>query len=185
MLDHRLIVYNPHATPSNVIKNRDNTLPTWVKSNAPATMFTTNMEKPKRGTLVLNTYNEWYFHAGRGTSRAPLRIPDFHEHIFAYLKSSQITRGNPPFHQIYNSQRQEKFKEAVANHVSAASLHSKDAPTLIKLNRIKTKDKDIWKEVYDEEYYGLTDLTAWTPIAEDEYQKIRHVVGHTLPMMAL
>lgn len=54
---HRIIADNPHATPSYVIKNRDNALPIWIKSNAPATMITTIMEQPKRETLVLLTYN--------------------------------------------------------------------------------------------------------------------------------
>ena len=126
-----------------------------------------------------------FFSAGRGASRAPLYLLDLHEYIFSYLKSGELTRGHPPFHHIYNLQRQEKFKDAVANHVSAVNLHSKDAPTLINMSRMKTKDKDIWQEAYDEEYYGLADLPAWTPITEDEYQKIRHVLGHVLHTMAL
>ena len=41
------------------------------------------------------------------------------------------------------------------------------------------------REGYDEEYYGLKDLPAWTTISESEYLKIRNVVGHALPTMAI
>lgn len=98
-----------------------------------------------------------YFSAHISASQAPIYLPDLHENFFSCLKSGQLTRGHPPFHHIYNLQRQETFNDAVANHISAASLHSKVAPTLINMNRMKTKDKDIWQEVYDEEYYGLAD----------------------------
>ena len=48
----------------------------------------------------------------------------------------------------------------------AASLNNLDTPTLIQMNQIKSQDKSIWKHVYDEEYYDLYNLSAWTSISE-------------------
>ena len=44
MPEHRLLTHNPQATPSNTLKDRDNTLPSWIKTNAPATILTDTME---------------------------------------------------------------------------------------------------------------------------------------------
>ena len=38
----------------------------------------------------------------------------------------------------------------MANHVSAASVTSIDTLTLINMNKLHHKDKEIWKEAYDE-----------------------------------
>ena len=54
MPNDRLLPYNPNAKPYDVLKDRDNTLPSWIKNNAPATILIDDMEKPKRGNLVLH-----------------------------------------------------------------------------------------------------------------------------------
>ena len=185
MPENRLLHHNPHATPSNILKDRDSTLPSWVKTNAPATILTDEMEKPRRGTLVLNDDNIWHFHMVRGTNRTPIPLPNLHEDIFDMIKTSQLTRGHPPFHRIFNSRRQLRFENLIARHISAASLDNVDAPTLLNLQKLSPNDKKIWKDGYDEEYYGLKDLPAWTSINESEYQKIKHIVGHALPTMAI
>ena len=185
MPEHCIMTHNPNATPHNVLKNRDKTFPSWIKTNAPATLFTDRMVKPRRGTLILHQDNEWYFHPGRGMSRTPLLLPDLNEHCLHFIKSGQLTQGHPPFHTIFNLIRQQKFEQSVARHVSAANLQHMDAPTLMKMSSLQNHDKDIWKEAYDEEYYGLYNLPAWTSISESEYQKIRHIVGSALPTMAL
>ena len=94
---NRLLNHNPHATPSNILKDRDNTLPSWIKTNSPATILTDDMEKPRRGTLVLHEDNIWYFHMGRGKNRTPVPLPHLHEEIFNMIKTGQITKGYPPF----------------------------------------------------------------------------------------
>ena len=99
------------------------------------------MTKPRRGTLVLHPDNEWYFHAGRGASRAPTLLPNLHMNIFHLLRTYQLTRGHPPFHTIFNAVRQTKFEQTMARHVSAASLNSIDAPTLLQMNKLHHHDK--------------------------------------------
>ena len=101
------------------------------------------------------------------------------------IKTGQITKDHPPFHRIFNARRQIRFENIVARHVSAASLDKVDAPTLLNMQRLSTKDQKIWRDGYDEEYYGLQDLPAWTTISESEYLKKENVVGHALPIMAI
>ena len=45
--------------------------------------------------------------------------------------------------------------------------------------------KELWKSAYDEEYYGLERLPAWTTITEAEYNAIKPTVGNILPTMAI
>ena len=74
MPKNQLQTHNPQATPSNILKDRDNNLPSWIKTNAPATILTDGMEKPRRGTLVLHQNGIWHFHMGRGNQRIPIRV---------------------------------------------------------------------------------------------------------------
>jgi hypothetical protein len=46
-------------------------------------------------------------------------------------------------------------------------------------------DKALWKAAYDEEYFGLKNLPAWTHITEKEYQQLKPIVGNALPTMAI
>ena len=157
-----------NATPSNVLKDRDNTLPSWVKIN-----LTDEIEKPRRGTLMLHENNIWHFHMGRGTNRVPIPLPNLHGDIFNMLKTSQLTQGHSLFHRIFNARRQLRFENLIARYISAASLDNLDAPTLLNLQKLSPNDQKIWKDGYDEEYYGLKNLPAWTSIKESEHQKIK------------
>ena len=51
--------------------------------------------------------------------------------------------------------------------------------------RLSDNDKKIWRETYDKEYSGLKNLPVWKTITKSEYLKIRKIVGHTLPTMAI
>eukprot|EP00957_Ditylum_brightwellii_P152832 11633331-Ditylum_brightwellii.AAC.1 len=46
-------------------------------------------------------------------------------------------------------------------------------------------DKALWKSAYDEEYYSLQDLLVWSVIDATTYQKLKPIVGDTLPSMAI
>ena len=146
-------------------------LPYWVKPNVSATLFTNNMDKPRRGSLVLHQDYQWYFHFGRGVDKTPFLLPNLHQHIYHWIQTGQLTRGHPPFHRIFNLQRQLTFTNTVAHHVSAASFQHIDVTNFLQMQRLSTYDKATWKAAYDEEYYGLRDSLAWTPIAESEYEK--------------
>ena len=82
------------------------------------------------------------------------------------LKTGQLTKGYHPFHRIFNARRQVRFENIVARHISAASLDKVDAPTLLNMQRLSKNDQKIWRKGYDEEYYGLTYIQAWTTITE-------------------
>jgi hypothetical protein len=45
-------------------------------------------------------------------------------------------------------------------------------------------DKTFWDAAYDEEYDGLTSLTSWEILSEDEYYKLRKGCK-ALPTMAI
>ena len=94
---HKLHAANPNATPSNVITDIQNNLPPWIKPNAPATLYTSDMLKPKRGTLQLHQNNIWHFHTGRKNRKPPIPLPNFHTDLLHLINTSQLTQGHPPF----------------------------------------------------------------------------------------
>ena len=104
------------------------------KTNAPATILTDDMEKPRRGTLVQHQNNIWHFHMGQGNKRTPIPLENLHEDIFHMIKTCQITKGRPPFRRIFNARCQIRFENFVARHISAASLEKVDTPTLYSQN---------------------------------------------------
>ena len=77
------------------------------------------------------------------------------------------------------------LSKSVARHVSAASLKNLDAPTLLQMHKLEDHDKKLWKQSYDEGYFGLEDLPTWTHITEQQYQELRPSVGNALPTMAI
>ena len=127
MPHYRILPHNPHTTPSNIVKNRENTLPEWIKSNAPATIFTDDMLRHKRGILVIHQDNQWHLHAGRGTTRTPIKLKNLHQDIFHLIQTSQLVRGYYPFHTLLNAWQQVTFNNTVACHVAAASMTNLDA----------------------------------------------------------
>jgi len=58
-----------------------------------------------------------------------------------------------------------------------------DTPTLLNMHKLHSSDQEIWKYGYDEDYFGLKDLPAWSTITEAEYNNIKHIVGPALPTM--
>jgi deoxyuridine 5'-triphosphate nucleotidohydrolase len=176
---------DPTAVPTNDITTRDNALPQWIKDNSPATLFLETMSKPKRGLLKLHSDNEWYFHFGRQNKTTPVHLKHFHRDGLDLIRQNKLIRGHPPFHKIYEERRSTIFQESVARHISAASLKDLDAPTLLQMHSLDNQDKQLWKQAYDEEYYGLEDLPAWTHITEEQYQAIKPTVGKALPTMAI
>ena len=46
-------------------------------------------------------------------------------------------------------------------------------------------DRALWDAAYAEEYNGLQNLGTWKVISEEEYQRLRPVVGRALPSMAI
>ena len=171
MLDYQIYPFNPHKTPSNVLKHYDNTLPSWIKTNTPATIFTDGIHRSKRGTLVKYQNSNQYLHMVRGTNRTPILLIDLHQNVHYLLRNHQLTCGHPPFHTNFNNRCRLLFTDSVSHHVYVANLRNFDTPTLLKMNRLETDDKNIWKQNYDEEYYSLQNLPSWTTISSSKYKK--------------
>lgn len=182
---HKITAANPNATPTNIIKDINNNLPPWFKPNAPSTLYTLDLTKPRRGTLQLHQDNIWHFHTGRKNKKPPIPLPNIHMDLLHLIHTSHLTQGHPPFYRIMSIHRTQQFQNSVACHVSAASLQDLSPPTLIKMMSLSPEDKSIWSKGNDEEFNGLADLPAWTSITESEYRKIRKVVGNALPTMAI
>ena len=185
MPSSRISPSNPNATPANELPTINNTLPTWIKHNAASTLFLDTMPKPRRGILKYHEDSNWYFHFGRQNQTDPVLLLNFHRDGLELIQQGHLIRGHPPFHKIYSQRQSHVFQESVARHVSAASLNNLDAPTLIQMRSLENHDKEQWKKAYDEEYYGLEDLPAWTHITEAQYQQLRPTVGNALPTMAI
>ena len=78
------------------------------------------------------------------------------------------------------------LRNAICRKVSASNLYVHQAPaTLLRHNRLKPNDKILWDASYAEEYYGLQDLGTWELISEEEYLRLRPIVGNALPSMAI
>ena len=185
MPQHRLLPSNPTATPTNHIPINDKALPSWIKQNAAATLFLSTMPKPRRGLLKRHQDNNWYFHFGRTNRTEPVLLEHFHRDGLELIQQGFLIRGHPSFNKIIANRNSNTFKDSVARHVSAANLKNLDIPTLLQMQSMEEGDKQLWKQAYDEEFYGLEKLPAWTHISEKEYQSIRPTVGNLLPTMAI
>ena len=73
---------------------------------------------------------------------------------------------------IFNAWRQTTFKSTVVCRVSSASLNNGDSPIILNMHKLSAHDHTLRKRFYDEEYFDLQDLPAWTSISEVEYQNI-------------
>ena len=110
MMEAKIYTSNPISVTTDTLKFQNTTLLTWIKQNAPATIFTPDMKKPAQGTLQHHQDGTWYFHLGRVQNRSPISLPILHQEIISPIESSQITRGHPPFHTININQHQKIFR---------------------------------------------------------------------------
>ena len=56
------------------------------------------------------------------------------------VNTSQLVRGHPHFHTIFNARRQLTFKQLVAHHISAANLNKIDISTLLNMYLLSPSD---------------------------------------------
>ena len=173
---------DPTITPET--SNQTQHLPTWIKHNAKCTMFDPIQHKPKHGTLIHDN-KMWYFRPGTKTTNIPTPLPNLEQTIHQLIQTFEISKGHKPFKEILQAKRLHNAARAIARHVSAKTLTSRDAPTLKNHNKLNKQDKTIWDAAYAEEYYGLQNLPAWITIPESEYCKMKHIYKTPLPTMAI
>ena len=92
---------------------------------------------------------------------------------------------NTNIKRLVSSVTSDEIKDFV-RRVSAANLESLHEPKLHQHNRLSSNDEKIWDAAYLEEYLGLHEETqTWQYISEEDYQRLRPVIGHALPSMAI
>jgi len=174
------------ATPAPCPKPVSSILPDWIKGGATATLFLSNMTKPKHGKLYSNNTGEWYFCAGKNTDiNKGILLSDLTANSHYLLESGQLFRGHAKFQRVFQARNQLLLKQCVLRHVSAHGLQSFVAPSSLKHHSSMTEgDKKIWDDAYNEEYDGLADIPTWEVISDSQFKLLSKGV-RPLPSMAI
>jgi len=161
-------------------------LPSWVQNDTNATLFLSNMTKPRHGKLYLDTTNQWVFCPGNSKDISTgIQLPDLSSTIQTLLDTGQIFRGHTKFKRVYNTRHQVQLRDSILRHVSAHGLTSLLAPTSLKAHSLmSSSDKVIWDEAYLEEYDGLSSLPTWEVLTEAQFKVLSKGVK-ALPSMAI
>jgi len=172
------------ATSAPCPKSVSSILPDWIKGGATATLFLSNMTKPKHGKLYSNNTGEWYFCAGKNTDiNKGILLSDLTANSHYLLESGQLFRGHAKFQRVFQARDQLLLKQCVLRHVSAHGLQSLVAPSSLKHNSSMTEgDKKIWDDAYKEEYDGLADIPTWEVISESQFKLLSKGVRPLLSM---
>lgn len=160
------------------------TFPKWIQNESKATLFLSNMQKPKHG-YILHYHNEYYFRHGSKSNDPYTHLPDFESTAYELINSKQLFPGHPKYKPLIEGRINTILSDTIANHISAAGLTSEDVPSLIDHYKLHPTDQKIWKSAYSEEYFGLYDLPTWITITDSQYHQIRHLCPQILPSMAI
>ena len=166
----------------------------WIKPDAKATLYLPKvMKSPKQGFLQYDDITEtWSFIPGRNKSKPPITLPNFKTLAQSLVTNKKLFQGWKTNHKVLTARILRGASNLVASnwrliarHISAKSLDILEAPTLLRHKKLTKNDRSLWDAAYDEEYDGLIDLPAWEIISEQEYQRLKPIVGHALPTMAI
>jgi hypothetical protein len=76
-------------------------LPDWVKGGSSATLFLTEMSKPRHGRLQVDENNQWYFCFGNNSDITKgVLLPDFMANCQSLIDSGQLFRGHSKFYRV-------------------------------------------------------------------------------------
>ena len=146
-----------HANNPNSDVSKTNppisTFPTWIKNESKATLYTTNMTKPKHGYILYHN-NEYYFRHGKRSNDPYSHLPDFTNTAHELIHNKQLFQGHPRYKPLIQGRFTAFFSNIIANHVSAAGLTSEDVPSLLVHPKLNETDQFIWNSAYSEEYHG-------------------------------
>ena len=160
----------------------------WIQHDAKVTLYLPNlMKEPKQGYLNYNRGLElWTFRPGRqkSTTNTPIPLRDFDTLAQSMVQNKKIFQGWKTKHYCMTTRVGAK-SNVIARHISAKGMTSPIEPSLCKHHELPKEDQEIWDASYKEEYDGLVNLDTWDFVTEDEYQKLKHVVGKALPTMAI
>ena len=161
-----------------------NTIPKWLQHLSKCTLFLNTMDKPKHGYLVQQN-NQHFFRPGHKTTNTLIPLPHFDSQALHLIHTHQLFKGHPHFTKLIQAKQNYFLSNTVAKHVSTAGLTSTDVPTLLQHKNLTPGDKKIWDAAYEEEYFGLKNLPAWSVITESEFKNMRHIYKTALPTMAI
>eukprot|EP00957_Ditylum_brightwellii_P077710 5905220-Ditylum_brightwellii.AAC.1 len=83
------------------------------------------------------------------------------------ILSHHIFPGHGNFTAIYKAQQTRIMQDTVEAFFSAAfSLRSSDISTLLGMHKMCIHDSALWKQGYEEEYFGVDNLPVWGVINE-------------------
>jgi len=142
------------------------------------------MQRPSQGYLV-NNQNQWQFRPGYKNNNSTIDLPNFNQNFYTLISTFQLFPGHQPFKRVHQARASYQLGRIVARHVSATSLTTNKAPTLLQHAKMNPNDKQVWDSAYAEEYLGLKNLPAWITITESEYQQNKYKYGTLLPTMAI
>ena len=180
--------------PNEEIDHRQDTqrpFPTipWIKNDAKATLYLPNMmSEPKQGYLKFDEPTEqWHFHPGRKkTSTTPtIHLRDFDTLAQSMVQNKKIFQGWKTKRYCLSARVMRAKANIIARHVSAQNLSSPIEPSLCKHHELPPGDRITWDASYKEEYDGLVKLDTWDFVTEEEYEKLKPIVGKALPSMAI
>ena len=179
----------------------------WIQHSAKVTFTHPSLgSKPKWGILRCDTSqpieNAWSFAVGKNGQGKCISLPNFCETASTLVSQNRLAEGWKNIRQIGIARRMRCLSNAVCRHisnhgfvtsvgaalarkVSAKTLDVRRSPTLLTHSQLTDNDRALWDAAYAEEFYGLQDLGTWQIITEDEYQRLRPIVGKALPSMAI
>jgi hypothetical protein len=160
----------PILGPSNVTT----ALPDWIKGGVTATLFLTNMTKPRHGRLYPDSSGHWFFCPGNKYDLSKsILLSDLSANYQSLLESGQLFCGHSKFPRVYQVRHQAQLKECVLRHVSAHGLQSLIPPSSLKqLHNMSPSDKFIWDSAYSKEYDGLTSIPTWEVLTEHQFKQL-------------
>lgn len=95
------------AAPMSSPLSNISLLPDWVKGGATATLFLSNMSKPRHGRLYQNESNEWIFCTGNNKDLTKgILLPDLAAQYQTLLDSYLLFRGHSKFTKVYQARYQ-------------------------------------------------------------------------------
>jgi dUTPase len=188
LLDHDPTVPPISSTPSVQFPH----LP-WIKHNAISTLYLPDkMTTPKQGFLKFKD-NNWFFHLGRDVNKTKhplIPLASFVEIAESLVHNKKLFQGRKTNAFVLNA-RQCRAVSNVISHlvynrkVTAANLHTLQAPTLLNHSKLHPDDKTTWDAAYLSEYNGLVDIDTWETITEAQYQSMKHLYHGIMPTMAI
>jgi len=97
--------------PEVSVVSSSSLLPSWIKGGAKATLFLSDMSKPRHGTLNQSLDQSWYFYPGKLTDG--ILLPDLLANCQHLLDTGQLFRGHAKFKNVYVTKNNHSLRDCV------------------------------------------------------------------------